>query len=168
MNVFKLILDKYSYFKKINRLKRKEVYITIPCSILSMDKINFGENIYIGPKCYISGKGGLKIGSNVRIGPHVKIWTENHNYRSNKMLPYDNEDIPKPVTIGENSWIGLGAMICPGTVIGEGSIIGMGAVVKGNIPPCSIVSGNPGMIVGERDIQAYNTLVSEKKFHRLK
>jgi acetyltransferase-like isoleucine patch superfamily enzyme len=167
MNVLKILWNKYLYLKKIKDLKEREIYIEFPSSLLSMDNITFEKNIYIGPKCYISGKGGLKIESNVRIGPHVRIWTENHNYKSKEMLPYDNEDIPMPVTIGANSWIGLGAMVCPGTVIGEGAIIGMGAVVRGNIPPCSIVMGNPGKIVGERDVDTYNTLVKENKFHKL-
>ncbi len=167
MNIINIVINKIRYINKIKKLKMKRVFVEYPSSLLRIDNILFGENIYIGPKCYIFAKGGLNIGSNVRIGPCVKIWTENHNYRSQELLPYDYDDISMPVSIGDNVWIGLGAMICPGTTIGEGAIIGMGAVVRGNIPPCSIVVGNPGTIVGERDGNIYTRLVDEKKFHKL-
>ena len=53
------------------------------------------------------------------------------------------------VSIGENSFIGAGAVILPGTKIGKFCIIGAGSVVKGNIPDYSIVVGNPCKIIND-------------------
>lgn len=68
-------------------------------------------------------------------------------FPSTKMKPtLSNGDI----VIGNDVWIGALAIILSGSTIGSGSIIGAGAVVRGNIPPYSIVIGNPGVIVKQR------------------
>lgn len=54
----------------------------------------------------------------------------------------------KEIKIGNNCFIGIRAIILPGTTIGDNTIIGAGAVVKGNIPNGVIVVGNPGKIIG--------------------
>lgn len=51
------------------------------------------------------------------------------------------------VLVKDNVFIGAGAILLPGTIIGENSIVGAGAVVKGEIPPCSVVIGNPCKII---------------------
>jgi acetyltransferase-like isoleucine patch superfamily enzyme len=110
-------------------------------------------------------KGGVDIGNNVIIGPKVTMWTENHNFNSSKMIPYDEYDIPKPITIGDNVWIGLGVFICPGTKIGEGAIVGMGSVIRGDIPPLAIVFGNPAQIIGYRDEKLYRDIIENEGFY---
>lgn len=81
------------------------------------------------------------------------------------MVPYDEYDIPKPVIIEDNVWIGLGAQICPGAKIGQGAIIGMGSVVRGDIPPLAIVFGNPAQIVGYRNERSYDSIVENEGFY---
>lgn len=54
----------------------------------------------------------------------------------------------KPVFIGEDSFIGAGAIILPGTIIGKNCIVGAGAVVKGSVDDYSIVAGNPARKIG--------------------
>lgn len=157
------IANKFNFIKWKRTLKLKGTNLVGPMNIMGYQNIHFGSNIYIGPESYIMAKGGLIIGDNVRIGPRLTIWTENHNFKSEKMIPYDGENILKQVIIGANVWIGLNVILCPGVEIGEGSIIGMGAVVRGKIPPCSIVMGNPGEIVGKRDEDIYYKLLYENK-----
>lgn len=162
--------------KKINKIfknkiiikelkKKKFVDIIQPYKLIDIEKIKFGEYCYIGPNAFIYAKGGVKIGSNVIIGPFVKIWTENHNWKSNKMLPYDEVDYLSEVIIHDNVWIGLDVKICPGTIIGEGAIIGMGSVVRGDIPPLAIVVGNPGKIIKYRDSNVYNEITKSQGFY---
>lgn len=55
----------------------------------------------------------------------------------------------KKVTIGENSFIGAGAIVLPGTTIGKNCIIGAGSVVKGIVEDYSIVAGNPCRVIGD-------------------
>lgn len=168
MFIFKRILNKFfskiNYKIKILKLEKKGIIIKNPSNISNFDKINFGTNIYIGPQALIMAKGGLIIGNNVKIGPRVSIWTENHNYNSDLLLPYDYFDIPKKVIIADNVWIGLGVLIKPGTVIDEGAIISMGSVVDGHVPKCSIYSGNPAVQVKLRDEKKYDELKNNNKF----
>ncbi len=165
MNLILLINEKLHFFAWKKQLKRKNIQLIYPYNIMSYDNIDIGKNVYIGPDAYIMAKGGLSIGDNVIIGPKFTVWTENHNFKSIKAIPYDKENILRPVKIESNVWIGLGVTFCPGVQIGEGSIIGMGTVVRGIIPPLSIVIGNPGEIVGTRDENVYCKLLKEQKIY---
>lgn len=163
MRIMTLIRNKLQYNKWKNSLKHRNIKLCNPENIMNYTNIDIGENVYIGPGAYIMAKGGLSIGDNVIIGPKLTVWTENHNFKSEKMIPYDKENVLRPVIIRSNVWIGLGVTLCPGVEIGEGSIIGMGAVVRGKIPSCSIVVGNPGEIVDKRNEDVYYKLIKEQK-----
>jgi acetyltransferase-like isoleucine patch superfamily enzyme len=52
------------------------------------------------------------------------------------------------VTIEDNVWIGRNAVICPGVTVGEGSVVSGGAIVMSDVPPYSIVAGNPARKIG--------------------
>ena len=54
-----------------------------------------------------------------------------------------------PIRIEKNVWIGFDAIVLPGVTIGEGAIVGARSVVRENVPPCSIVAGNPARKVGD-------------------
>ena len=56
-------------------------------------------------------------------------------------------DKVRPVTVGDNVWLGTNCFILPGTTIGEGSIVAAGAVVRGEVPPYTVVAGNPARVV---------------------
>jgi acetyltransferase-like isoleucine patch superfamily enzyme len=53
----------------------------------------------------------------------------------------------KPVTIERGAWIGVGALILPGVTVGHGSIVGAGSVVNADVPPNTLVEGNPAKVV---------------------
>jgi len=59
----------------------------------------------------------------------------------------------KPVTIGDNCYLGYGAIVVPGVTIGDNCVIGAGAVVASDIPTNSIAVGNPARVIGQRDPQ---------------
>lgn len=110
---------------------------------------------FIHPSVMLDGKGYNKtyIGNNVVISRNVLIL--NHDYSITCGLRSIGEEIGeseafwlKEVTIADNVFVGANVTILPGTYIGENSIIGAGSVVKGRIPPESIVVGNPAEIVG--------------------
>ena len=131
-------------------------------NINSIEKIEFGKNVFIGENSYIRADGGLKIGNNVIISKNVVIYTKTHNYEG-KTLPYDNTYIFKPVTIEDNCWIGINTTIAPGTYIEEGCIIGMGARIFGRIKALSII-GSDGKLIKYRDKEHYDNLVKKQKF----
>lgn len=60
---------------------------------------------------------------------------------------YNTSGVSKPVIIGENAWIGAGAMVLKGVKIGANSVVGAGAVVASNVPPDVVVFGNPARVV---------------------
>lgn len=110
-----------------------------------------GDNSGVGYACEINN--GVRIGKNVMMGPYVLIYTQNHCTR--------NADIPmreqgmlniQPVTIEDDVWIGGRVCILPGVTIGHGSVIGACAVVSKDVPPYSVVVGNPGRVVKNRKI----------------
>jgi len=66
-------------------------------------------------------------------------------------LPPDRSVTPQPVRIGANVWVGFGACVLPGVTIGEGAVIGARAVVANDVPPYTVVAGNPARLVKTLD-----------------
>lgn len=99
-------------------------------------QIRYPENLYISKSvingdCFINAMGGVRIGEYCHIAKGLTIYSHNHNWRSKKYVPYDSENILKPVSIGDCTWIGANVTIAPGTTIGMGCIISTGSVVFG-------------------------------------
>jgi acetyltransferase-like isoleucine patch superfamily enzyme len=135
-----------------------------PIEIGHAEFCKIGEKTSLHEHTYLHCQGGLSIGRYVHIGRGLTIWTTNHNFRSNRLIPYDDTYINKKVTIQDFVWIGANVSIVPGVTIGEGAIIGMGAVVTQDVPECAIVGGNPAEIIGYRNIDIFNKLKDEGKF----
>lgn len=107
--------------------------------------IHLGRNVFINFNCVILDGGVVRIGDNVMLAPGVLINTPQHpigaEERASKL------EYVRPVTIGNDVWIGAGAVICPGVTIGDGCVIGAGAVVVKDIPSHSVAVGNPAKVV---------------------
>lgn len=113
-----------------------------------------GAPNYIHQDAYLDPSGGLTIGDDVVISTRVIILTHDWSFlkrlkEGDKDREFNEERAYKPVVIGDNSFIGAGAIILPGSIIGCNCIIGAGSVVKGNIGDNSVVIGNPAKIIGE-------------------
>jgi maltose O-acetyltransferase len=112
---------------------------------------DYGNNICVGEKvffnfnCVVLDVAPVTIGSRTMCGPNVQIYTATHplNYRERS----SGLEYAKPITIGEDVWIGGNAVICPGVTIGHRSIIGAGSVVTKNIPPDVLAAGNPCKVI---------------------
>jgi acetyltransferase-like isoleucine patch superfamily enzyme len=70
-------------------------------------------------------------------------------------LPPDADDV-KPITIGDNVWIGGRAIVYPGVTIGAHSVVAAGSVVTSDVPPCTVVAGNPARRVGQLPTPEYD------------
>lgn len=143
------------------------VVIERGCRFPAAHNIDLGSDLYFGFECLIFGFGGVKVGSGTIFGHRVEILTRNHNFDSSDLrsLPYDDRYILSEVQIGENCWIGAGVKVLPGVTIGEGSVIGMGAVVAKDVPPLSVVVGNPGRVVKSLDAIRYDKLKSSGQIY---
>lgn len=106
--------------------------------------IHCGKRVFFNVNCVVLDAAKITIGSRVLIGPAVQIYATTHPTNANDRK---SKGLAKEIQIGDDCWIGGGAVICPGVTIGNGSIIGAGAVVTKNIPANSLAVGNPARVV---------------------
>ena len=112
--------------------------------------VKINNQTIIGENCIIHGPGGITIGNNVLISDGVMLNAGTHVY-SNKDKNILSQGITtKGIQIGDDCWLGAGALITDGVTIGKGSVIEAGSVVRESVPEYSIVSGVPARIVGRR------------------
>jgi len=109
----------------------------------SADKVQIGENVNIVEFVHIWGGGGVKIGDNVLIATHAVITSETHEKCAER---FRDSSRRSQVEIGNDCWIGSGAIVFPGVKIGEGSIVGAQTVVTKSFPPRSVIVGVPGRL----------------------
>jgi maltose O-acetyltransferase len=124
-----------------------------------------GEGCAFHEHTRLQSEGGLTIGSYVHAGAGLTIFTTNHDFRDGEAIPYSPGDLAKPVAIEDFVWIGANVSIVPGVTVGEGAVIGMGAVVTKDVPKGEIVGGNPARTLGSRDMEMFEQLKNERKFH---
>jgi maltose O-acetyltransferase len=114
---------------------------------------DYGSNIFVGDNffanydCVILDCNEVRIGNDVMFAPKVQIYTAYHPLEPEirrTLLEYAS-----PVIIGDDVWIGGGAIICPNVKIGTGTTIGAGSVVTKSIPPRVFAAGNPCRIIRE-------------------
>lgn len=109
------------------------------------DRIKLGDRVFINCKCTFLDGGTITIGDDCLIGPNVQILTVSHNKDAEKRL--DKLNYAANVTIGNNVWIGAGAIILPGVTLGNNAIIGAGSVVTKDVSENTTVAGNPAKII---------------------
>ncbi|WP_315067184.1 acyltransferase [uncultured Clostridium sp.] len=112
--------------------------------------IKIGDNCGIGENCFFGAAGGIEIGSDVIMGQNVRFHSENHNY-SNLDIPIRLQGVTnKGIKIGNNCWIGSGAVFLDDVSVGDGCVIGANTLVNKSIPNNSIAAGNPVRIIQSR------------------
>jgi len=107
--------------------------------------IEVGENFYANHNCVILDCAKVKFGNNVFIGPNCGFYTAEHpiDYKErNKGI-----ELAKPITIGNNVWIGGSVSVLSGVKIGNNCVIGAGSVVVKSIPANSVAVGNPCKVI---------------------
>ncbi len=119
--------------------------------------------LIIGNKCafgkdnHITCSNEIRIGDNLLTGKWVTITDNSHGqtgFDSLKLPPIKRDVVSKgPVVIGDNVWIGEKATVLPGITIGDGAVIAANAVVTKDVPPFSVVAGNPANII-KRNLKA--------------
>ncbi len=112
--------------------------------------LEIGDHTYIGPYCYLGAGGGISIGKHVTLGGYVQILAENHAFDDPDQPINTQGVVRKGIVIEDDCWIGNLAVILDGVRIGRGSVIGAAAVVTKNVPPNSVVVGNPGRVIRTR------------------
>lgn len=101
-----------------------------------------GRGVKFGTEVLIDAHAQVTIGPDAFLAHRVMVLTGQHDYEQ-RGGARQRAINARPVTIGEGAWICSGAIICPGVTIGEHAVVGPGAVVMRNVPPYTIVGGNP-------------------------
>jgi maltose O-acetyltransferase len=87
----------------------------------------------------------ITIGEDVQIGPNVQLLTPTHPVEAD--LRRATWEAARPITIGNNVWLGGGVIVCPGVTIGDDTVVGAGAVVVKDLPPRVVAVGNPARVI---------------------
>ena len=161
----RLMAYRKRYNMGIGTSVRYNVWITSTHNCIGELKI--GTYCSFGRNTEIDYTGGLIIGSGVDISERSMILTHGHQFAGNRMdskiIKGTSAAYPTPLIIEDNVWIGAGVYILPGVKrIGENSIISAGAVVNKEVPPNSIVAGNPAKVIFEMP-DGYRTYFKYKK-----
>jgi maltose O-acetyltransferase len=107
--------------------------------------ITLGANAYFNFNCVVLDVLPVCIGRNALFGPGVHIYTALHPMSAAGRR--SGLESGAPVTIGDDVWVGGGAIICPGVTLGSGVVIGAGSVVTRDIPDGVFAAGNPCRVI---------------------
>ena len=108
------------------------------------EKIRVGRNVFINQNCTMYDLGGIDIADDVMIGPNVSLITSSHPVEPSQRRAFV---IAKPIVIERNVWIAAGATILGGVTVGENSVVAAAAVVTRDVPPNTLVGGNPARVI---------------------
>lgn len=110
--------------------------------------VRIGRGTIVGQNAFLDGRTSLKIGNHVDIASDVMIYNSQHDISSEDFQAFEEE-----VEIEDYVFIGPRSIILPGVKIGKGAVVAAGSVVNKDVPPFSIVKGNPAEVVGERKLK---------------
>jgi maltose O-acetyltransferase len=124
---------------------KKRVYIEPTISF------DYGYNIFVGENFYCNFHNvfldicPITIGDNCMFGPNVQLYTASHPLEPGKRN--SGQEFGKPITIGDNVWIGGSCVVVPGVTLGDNVVVAAGAVVTKSFPDNVVVGGNPARIL---------------------
>jgi maltose O-acetyltransferase len=131
------------------------VWIETPFCCDYGQHIHIGADTFVNVNCVFLDSAEIRIGANVLVGPGVQLLTATHPLRApdrilsgvnriDGVAPYVT--FARPITIGDNVWLGAGTIVLPGVSIGANTTIGAGSIVTTNIPPNSLALGQPARV----------------------
>lgn len=113
------------------------------------NRLEIGRGSWIGQGAFLHAAGGITVGERVGIGPHACVLTSAHELPPRGFV-LDQPLRFAPVVLEAGCDLGVGAIVLPGVTVGEGAQVGAGAVVTADVPPYTIVAGNPARVLRPR------------------
>lgn len=108
--------------------------------------ITIARDVLIDSNCTIKDTCAVNIGARTVIGPNVKLLTATMPIDPRSRKGSQGPSLGRAITIEEDCWIGAGAIILPGLSVGKSSTVGAGSVVTRDVPPFTVVAGNPARV----------------------
>ncbi len=110
-------------------------------------EIRIGNRVFLNQGVVISAYQSIEIGDDSLIGDFSAIYDSNYHG-----IDPAHPDVPRPVTIGKNVWLGNGVLVLPGSQIGDHTVVAARSVVRSSLPPRVLAAGNPAKVVRQLDI----------------
>ena len=143
-----LLQEREQILTELFEFKGAGVWIETPFFCDYGENISIGDNTFVNTNCMFLDNNKISIGKNGLIAPYVQIYTATHPLKASDRIVQQGDTTryltsTKPVSIGDNVWIGGNAVIFPGVTIGNNVTIGAGSVVTMDIPDNVLAYGNP-------------------------
>lgn len=129
-----------------------DVLVDGKCSFTFGSRFDANPSLIVGDRTSIGHQCRFTVGKRIAIGDDCRlaagVWIFDSNGHSTdpesrlRGLPPNSDEV-RPVTVGNNVWLGSGSIIFPGVTVGDGSVVSAGAVVMSDVPPNTVVAGNP-------------------------
>lgn len=113
--------------------------------------VSIGDRTSFGTDCYFGAAGGIEIGADVVAGQYIRFHSENHNFDDINKLIKDQGVNHKGIKIGNNCWIGAGAVFLDGAELADGCVVAANSVVTKKFPENSVIGGVPAKIIKKRN-----------------
>lgn len=113
--------------------------------------VDYGENIHVGERTFINYNftaldvAAIRIGDDCQLGPGVQLLTPTHPVEPQARRA--KLEAARPITLGDNVWLGGGVVVCQGVSIGDDAVVGAGAVVTRDVPAGTVAVGNPARVI---------------------
>ncbi|MBL7815826.1 MAG: acyltransferase [Saprospiraceae bacterium] len=119
-----------------------------------------GQKVLIG--CGSKVTGPIKFGNNILLAQNVVMSGLNHDYEDPSKPIVDQGFNVKEIVVEDGVWMGAGVIVTPGVRIGRNAVVGAGSVVTRDVPPYSVVVGNPARIVKYYDFKVQKWIKTSK------
>ncbi len=107
--------------------------------------VTLGAGVFLNFNCVILDTCEVRIGAKTLVGPGVQFYAATHP--TDPAVRRSGLELGAPITVGENVWIGGGALLLAGVTVGDDSVIGAGSVVTKSVPAGVLAAGNPCRVI---------------------
>lgn len=125
---------------KSGSLRTRWILLGVNSYLQAEGRLDIGNGTYFNRNCTVVCKQQISIGENCSIGPNVCIYDHDHAFGENGQI--SGEFKCADIVIGNNVWVGAGAIILRGTHIGDNCVIGAGSIISGNVSPNTLVTSS--------------------------
>lgn len=123
----------------------ERIYMEAPLTLDYGCNVHVGEDFYANFNWTVLDTCPVTIGKNAMLGPNVQFYTALHPLNAQERIA--GPEYGAPITIGDNVWIGGGAMILAGVTLGDNVVVGAGSVVTKSFGDNVVIAGNPARVI---------------------